>query len=77
MNKKLVLALAGIGMSIGLTATSATAASSSECRQAQYKSEYYCNIEMDNELCRKWVNIVRACGQEVMIQPMICGGFHC
>ncbi|WDE14175.1 hypothetical protein [Thalassomonas haliotis] len=64
MNKKLMLALMGMG--IGL-ATTASAATSSECRQAYGMSNYYCNYLMDDDMCRHWVRIVRECGQELMI----------
>ncbi|WDE01507.1 hypothetical protein [Thalassomonas actiniarum] len=66
MNKKLMLALTGLGMGISL-ATTASAATSSECRQAYSMSNYYCNYVMDDNMCRHWVNIVRECGQELMI----------
>lgn len=61
MNKKLALALIGVGMGISMAATTATA-NSSRCDIAKRNANYYCNVEMDLELCRYWALQAKACG---------------
>jgi len=61
MNKKLMCALAGIGMGLGL-ATSATASSGEICEVARVYAEQYCAADPFSSLCRKWTSVVVACG---------------
>ena len=59
MNKKIILALAAIGFGFSINAS---AGWNSDCRWAQMQAERYCNVEMDQQLCSYWIQVVKGCG---------------
>lgn len=52
MKKKIMFALTAIAMGLGLS--SVAIASSTECRSACNKANYYCNVALDAQLCTLW-----------------------
>ncbi|WP_394204217.1 hypothetical protein [Shewanella waksmanii] len=62
MNKKITLALVGIGMSLGMATTVTATPDARYCQIAKNNANYYCNGNYDYELCRYWANEAKRCG---------------
>ncbi|WP_028773731.1 hypothetical protein [Shewanella waksmanii] len=62
MNKKLTLALVGIGMSIGMATTANALPGDRFCQIAKNNANYYCNATDNMELCRYWAKEAQRCG---------------
>lgn len=61
MNKKIILALVGIGMGISMT-TTVNAGPDRTCEIAKNNANYYCNATDNIELCRYWAREAMRCG---------------
>lgn len=62
MKKKVLFALAGLGMGLGLTTSAIAGISiSSACSQACDNASYYCNGPGDDSYCATWFLECRRC----------------